>query len=228
VPVQHPDALVFRALGRREYQAVFQWMQSFTVGRDAATVDELWWVEHLPVFTQGMAGKPEHVLAPGTIPVIQVDRGGQVTYHGPGQLVVYCLLDVRRLGLGVRALVSALEAAVIEALATYGIAAHARPAAPGVYVGEAKIASLGLRIRQGCSYHGLSVNVDMDLEPFSRINPCGYPGLRVTQLRDFGIKLTLAAVAKDLLPRLGRNLGYSHYTIDRERSDGYGGDPPWD
>lgn len=217
---QRPDSLVFRALGRREYQMVFQWMQSFTADRDATTADELWWVEHLPVFTQGMAGKPEHLLAPGNIPVIQVDRGGQVTYHGPGQLVVYCLLDVRRLGLGARALVSALEEAVIEALATYGVVAHARPAAPGVYVGEAKIASLGLRIRQGRSYHGLSVNVDMDLEPFSRINPCGYPGLRVTQLREFGIELTLAAVAKDLLPRLGRNLGYSHYTIDRERSDG--------
>lgn len=183
-------------------------MQAFTEGRDAATLDELWWVEHPPVFTQGLAGKAEHLLAPGDIPVVQVDRGGQVTYHGPGQLVVYCLLDVRRLGLGVRALVTALEQAVIELLAAHAIAAQTRPAAPGVYVADAKVASLGLRLRQGRSYHGLSLNLDMDLEPFTRINPCGYPGLRVTQLRDLGVELTLDAAAGALLPRLGHKLGY--------------------
>ncbi len=183
-------------------------MQAFTEGRDAATLDELWWVEHPPVFTQGLAGKAEHLLAPGDIPVVQVDRGGQVTYHGPGQLVVYCLLDVRRLGLGVRALVTALEQAVIELLAAHAIAAQTRPAAPGVYVADAKVASLGLRLRQGRSYHGLSLNLDMDLEPFTRINPCGYPGLRVTQLRDLGVELTLDAAAGELLPRLGHKLGY--------------------
>lgn len=186
-------------------------MQAFTEGRDAATLDELWWVEHPPVFTQGLAGKAEHLLAPGDIPVVQVDRGGQVTYHGPGQLVVYCLLDVRRLGLGVRALVTALEQAVIELLAAHAIAAQTRPAAPGVYVADAKVASLGLRLRQGRSYHGLSLNLDMDLEPFTRINPCGYPGLRVTQLRDLGVELTLDAAAGELLPRLGHKLGYVNF-----------------
>ncbi len=186
-------------------------MRAFTEGRDAATLDELWWVEHPPVFTQGLAGKAEHLLAPGDIPVVQVDRGGQVTYHGPGQLVVYCLLDVRRLGLGVRALVTALEQAVIELLAAHAIAAQTRPAAPGVYVADAKVASLGLRLRQGRSYHGLSLNLDMDLEPFTRINPCGYPGLRVTQLRDLGVELTLDAAAGELLPRLGHKLGYVNF-----------------
>ncbi|HHW77314.1 MAG TPA: lipoyl(octanoyl) transferase LipB [Xanthomonadaceae bacterium] len=208
VPAPRTAPLLFRRLGRREYGPVFAAMQAFTEGRDAATLDELWWVEHPPVFTQGLAGKAEHLLAPGDIPVVQVDRGGQVTYHGPGQLVVYCLLDVRRLGLGVRALVTALEQAVIELLAAHAIAAQTRPAAPGVYVADAKVASLGLRLRQGRSYHGLSLNLDMDLEPFTRINPCGYPGLRVTQLRDLGVELTLDAAAGELLPRLGHKLGY--------------------
>ena len=209
--VAHPplDSLRFCHLGRCEYLPVFTAMRAFTETRDAATPDELWHVEHPPVFTQGLAGKPEHLLKPGNIPVVQVDRGGQVTYHGPGQVVVYCLLDVRRLGLSVRGLVTALEQAVIELLASYGIAAYARPHAPGVYVEDAKIAALGLRIRQDRSYHGLSLNVAMDLEPFSRINPCGYPGLRVTQLRDLGIALTSGEVAQELLPHLGRRLGYS-------------------
>ena len=188
-------------------------MRAFTDGRDAATPDELWWVEHPPVFTQGLAGKPEHLRAPGDIPIIQVDRGGQVTYHGPGQLVVYCLLDVRRLGLGVRALVTVLEQSVIDLLAVHGIVAQARPDAPGVYVAGVKVASLGLRIRQGRSYHGLSLNVDMDLEPFTRINPCGHPGLRVTQLRDLGVDLTVDAAAEALLPRLGRKLGYTCFAL---------------
>ncbi|MBL8258523.1 MAG: lipoyl(octanoyl) transferase LipB, partial [Candidatus Competibacteraceae bacterium] len=169
------DPLVLRRLGLCDYRSAFEAMRAFTDRRDAETPDELWWLEHPPVFTQGMAGKAEHVLAPGDIPVVQTDRGGQVTYHGPGQLVVYCLLDVRRLGLGARALVTALEQSVIELLADRGVLARARPDAPGVYVADAKVASLGLRIRQGRSYHGLSLNVAMDLEPFGRINPCGYP-----------------------------------------------------
>ena len=202
----------FRRLGRRAYAPVFDAMRAFTETRDADTLDELWLVEHPPVFTQGLAGKAKHLLAPGDIPVIQVDRGGQVTYHGPGQVVVYCLLDVRRLGLSVRGLVTTLEQAVIDLLAAYGIIAQARPDAPGVYVDGAKVASLGLRIRQGRSYHGLSLNVDMDLEPFTRINPCGYPGLRVTQLRDLGVLLTPDAVAEELLPVLGRQFGYMTFS----------------
>lgn len=201
----------FRRLGRQAYEPVFDAMRAFTETRDPETLDELWQVEHSPVFTQGLAGKAEHLLAPGAIPVIPVDRGGQVTYHGPGQVVVYCLLDVRRLGFGVRRLVTALERSVIALLAAHGVAARARPDAPGVYVGDAKVASLGLRIRQGRSYHGLSLNVAMDLEPFARINPCGYPGLRVTQLRDLGIDLSPDAAAAELLPGLGRQLGYARF-----------------
>ncbi|MCP5159672.1 MAG: lipoyl(octanoyl) transferase LipB [Gammaproteobacteria bacterium] len=203
--------VLFRQLGHQEYPLVFDAMRAFTEVRDADTLDELWQVEHPPVFTQGLAGRAEHLLAPGDIPVIQADRGGQVTYHGPGQVVIYCLLDVRRLGLSVRGLVTALEHAVIELLAMYGIAAQARPDAPGVYVEGVKIASLGLRIRQGRSYHGLSLNVDMDLEPFQRIDPCGQPGLRMTQLRDLGIGLTPAAAAEELLPVLSRQLGYMRF-----------------
>lgn len=212
-PAPRSEPLLFRRLGRREYALVFDAMRTFTESRAVDTPDELWWVEHPPVFTQGLAGRAEHLLAPGDIPVIQVDRGGQVTFHGPGQVVAYCLLDVRRLGLGVRALVTALERSVIELLAAHGIVAHARPDAPGVYVEGAKVASLGLRIRQGRSYHGLSLNVAMDLEPFARINPCGYPGLRVTQLRDLGIYLTPDAVAEELLPGLGRQFGYASFGL---------------
>ena len=215
-PDSRCESLCLRGLGRREYQPVFAAMQAFTAARDAATPDELWWVEHPPVFTQGLAGKAEHLLAPGDIPVVQVDRGGQVTYHGPGQVVVYCLLDVRRLGLSVRGLVTVLERSVIDLLAAHGIAGRARPDAPGVYVEDAKVASLGLRLRQGRSYHGLSLNVAMDLEPFTRINPCGYPGLRVTQLRDLGLELTPEAAAAELLADLSRNLGYTAFA----RADG--------
>ncbi len=210
-PAPCSEPLLFRRLGRRDYAPVFDAMRAFTETRVADTLDELWWVEHPPVFTQGLAGKAEHLLAPGEIPVVQVDRGGQVTYHGPGQVVVYCLVDVRRLGFSVRGLVTALERAVIDLLAAHGVVAHARPDAPGVYVGDAKVAALGLRLRQGRSYHGLSLNVAMDLEPFTRINPCGYPGLRVTQLRDLGVDLTPAAAAEELLPRLGRNLGHARF-----------------
>ena len=176
--------LIIRQLGLTEYEPVWRAMQDFTSSRGPEAADELWILSHKPVFTQGQAGKAEHVLAPGDIPVVQIDRGGQVTYHGPGQLVVYLLIDVRRAGVGVRELVSLIEAAVIEALSSVKIEAGLKAGAPGVYVGEAKIAQLGLRIRRGCSYHGMSLNVAMDLEPFSRINPCGYQGLAVTQVQD--------------------------------------------
>jgi lipoyl(octanoyl) transferase len=181
-------------------------MQRFTEERTADTPDELWLVEHPPVFTLGLNGKAEHLLNPGAIDVIQVDRGGQVTYHGPGQVVLYLLVDLRRRGLGVRALVHRMEQAVIALLAGYGIPARARLDAPGVYVDGAKIASLGLRVRRGCSYHGLALNVDMDLEPFSRINPCGYPGLAVTQLRDLGVTDDLATTGEKLLVQMEENL----------------------
>lgn len=171
-------------LGRRPYTPVWQAMRELTDSRDGQTPDQFWLVEHEPVFTQGQAGKPEHLLMPGDIPVVATDRGGQVTYHGPGQVVLYPLLDVRRARLGVRDLVSALEQAVIVLLAEHGVVAHARPDAPGVYVGEAKIASLGLRIRRGASFHGVALNVDGDLSPFLRINPCGYAGMAMTRLAD--------------------------------------------
>lgn len=175
-------------LGVRAYLPVWEAMRTLTDTRDAETPDQLWLVEHEPVFTQGRAGKPEHLLMPGDIPVVHTDRGGQVTYHGPGQVVLYPLLDVRRAGIGVRVLVSALENAVIDVLEGYGIAASAKPDAPGVYVttatGEAKIASLGLRIRRGGSFHGVALNVNADLAPFERINPCGYAGMQMTNLAD--------------------------------------------
>ncbi|MCC5903725.1 MAG: lipoyl(octanoyl) transferase LipB [Halomonas sp.] len=175
-------------LGRCAYLPVWESMRALTDSRDAATPDQFWLVEHDPVFTQGQAGKPEHLLMPGDIPVVQTDRGGQVTYHGPGQVVLYPLLDVRRGKIGVRDLVTALENSVIAVLNSYEISARARPDAPGVYVdtplGEAKIASLGLRIRRGASYHGVALNVDADLSPFGRINPCGYVGMQVTRLAD--------------------------------------------
>lgn len=190
--------LAARWLGRRDYQQVFAAQQQFTAGRTPTTLDELWWLEHAPVFTQGQAGRAEHLLAPGNVAVVQSDRGGQVTYHGPGQLVGYLLLDVRRLGLGVRALVSLIEASIVAALADWGIDAAARADAPGVYVAGNKVASLGLRIRRGCSYHGLALNVDMDLTPFQRINPCGMAGLGVTQLADLGGPTDLAQVREHL------------------------------
>lgn len=174
-------------LGRTEYQPTWTAMQAYTDARDATTVDELWVTEHLPVYTQGLNGRPEHLLQSTDIPLVQVDRGGQVTYHGPGQLVIYTLLNLPRRGFGVKGLVARLEASVIELLSTYDIAAAVRAGAPGVYVAEAKIAALGLRIRKGCCYHGLSLNVDMNLTPFQNINPCGFPGLAVTQLRDLGV-----------------------------------------
>ena len=201
--------LTIRMLGRQAYKPVWQAMKTFTETRNETTIDELWFVEHDPVFTQGQAGKAEHVLNPGTIPVVQVDRGGQVTYHGPGQLVVYLLLDVKRSQKGPRAIVSGIEQAIINVLQAYGIEACARPEAPGVYIQGAKIAALGLRFRKQRSYHGLSFNLDMDLEPFSRINPCGYEGLEVTQLADYVKHLDKQDVTGKLLLSLMETLGYS-------------------
>ncbi|CAM3567796.1 lipoyl(octanoyl) transferase LipB [Halomonas lysinitropha] len=195
-------------LGHRPYTPVWQAMRDLTDGRDAETPDQFWLVEHEPVFTQGQAGKPEHLLMPGDIPVVATDRGGQVTYHGPGQVVLYPLIDVRRSRLGVRDLVSALENAVIAVLAEHGVAAHARPDAPGVYVGSAKVASLGLRIRRGASFHGVALNVNGDLSPFMRINPCGYAGLAMTRLADLCVDCPdVEAVGERLAERLARELG---------------------
>jgi len=193
--------LVLRELGQVEYLPTLEAMRSFTDTRDPATPDELWLLQHPPVFTQGQAGRSEHLLAPGDIPVVQVDRGGQVTYHGPGQWVVYYLVDLKRRGLGVRALVDRIERSVVRLLQEYGLEAAADPAAPGVYVAGAKIASLGLRVRRGSSYHGLALNVEMDLEPFQRINPCGFEGLQVTSMARLlpGRKLDLEAVGRRLL-----------------------------
>ncbi len=196
-----------RWLGRRAYDEVFAAQQAFTAARDDATADELWSLEHDAVFTQGQAGRAEHVLAPGEIPVVRSDRGGQVTYHGPGQLVVYLLIDCRRRGLGVRALVTIIESSLISTLGAWGIEAVARADAPGVYVDGAKIASLGLRIRRGRSYHGLSLNVDCDLEPFARINPCGMAGLAVTRLADLGGPTEMGRVRDALIDRLAASLG---------------------
>ena len=176
------SAPIIRELGVADYQPTLDDMRQFTEERGPDTADELWLLQHPKVFTQGQAGKAEHVLAPGDIPVVQVDRGGQVTYHGPGQWVVYLLVDVRRRGMGVRALVTLIEQSLVDLLASYGIEAVARADAPGVYVAGSKIASLGLRVRRGCSYHGLALNVDMDPEPFQRINPCGFEGLKVTSM----------------------------------------------
>jgi lipoyl(octanoyl) transferase len=193
-------------LGRSDYQTTWDAMKAFTHARDDFTPDELWITEHAPVFTQGLNGKAEHLLDTGEIPVIQIDRGGQVTYHGPGQLVLYCLLDIGRLGLGVRALVTAIEESIIELLAHYDVKAQARRDAPGVYVDGAKIAALGLRIRKGCCYHGLSLNIDMDLNPFARINPCGLKDQAVTQMTDFDIAIGLEQAGRELAQILIGNI----------------------
>ncbi|HET6564266.1 MAG TPA: lipoyl(octanoyl) transferase LipB, partial [Xanthomonadales bacterium] len=184
-------------------------MQAFTDARDDDTPDELWLVQHPPVFTQGQAGKAEHVLAPGDIPVVQVDRGGQVTYHGPGQIVAYPLIDLRRRGIGVKALVCKIEEAILRVLAHYGVQAERRAGAPGIYVGDAKIASLGLRVRRGRSFHGLAFNINMDLEPFQRINPCGFAGLQVTDLSHLA-PVELSAVEQRLVEHLADQLGFEH------------------
>ena len=195
-----------KQLGLVDYTPTWQAMQVFTDSRTPATPDELWCVEHPPVYTLGLAGKPEHLIMPSSIEVVKCDRGGQVTYHGPGQLVVYLLIDFKRMGIGVRELVRRIEQAIIDMLGELGIAAYGDVNAPGVYVGGEKIASLGLRIKNGAVYHGLSLNVDMDLTPFLWINPCGYAGLKVTQIKDQGVALTVAQAAERLLPQLERHL----------------------
>lgn len=202
-----PSSPLLKYLGNVAYEPTWRAMQRFTDERDATTRDEIWFLEHPPVFTLGLNGKPEHVLAAGDIPVVQIDRGGQVTYHGPGQLVVYPLIDLRRHKLGVRELVTALETAVINTVATWGVVAAAKREAPGVYVEGRKLASVGLRIRRGSSYHGLAFNVSMDLQPFQRINPCGYEGLQVIDLKTIGVTQSVAEVAKVFAPHLLAALG---------------------
>ncbi len=202
--------IVVRELGRQPYEPVWRAMQDFTNQRTDTTPDEIWFTEHERVFTLGINTAPEHLLAPGDIPVVQIDRGGQVTYHGPGQLMIYPLIDLRRASVGVRELVTALEQSVVDLAAGYGIDAASRCDAPGVYVDGAKLASVGLRIRRGCSFHGMALNVDADLEPFSRINPCGFKGLEVTDLGRQGGDKDLAQVRDKLLPHLLRHLRMDH------------------
>lgn len=203
------NTLLVRQLGLRDWQPVSDAMHQFTDQRDPHTADEIWLVEHHPVFTQGQAGKAEHLLMPGNIPVVQSDRGGQVTYHGPGQQIMYVLIDVKRRKMGVRELVTALEETVISTLADYDISARARADAPGVYVGDDKICSLGLRIRKGCSFHGLALNVSMDLAPFLRINPCGYAGMQMTQLSATQPGVTPGDVQPRLVQHFARLTGFS-------------------
>lgn len=213
------SALIVRHLGIRPYLDVWQAMQAFTDQRDASTPDEIWLLEHDAVFTQGQAGKAEHLLQSTTIPVVQSDRGGQITYHGPGQLIAYLLLDVRRKGITVRELVTVLEQAVIALLARHGITASAKPDAPGVYVDGKKIASLGLRIRRGCSFHGLALNINMDLHPFSLINPCGYAGLQMTQAAGLGGPTSVSEAIPELQAELIRLLEYPVWTESNESAD---------
>jgi lipoyl(octanoyl) transferase len=193
---------IVRSLGRVEYAPTWRAMQDFTARRTPDTLDEIWLLEHPPVYTQGQAGKPEHLIAATDIPVVPIDRGGQITFHGPGQVVAYVLVDLRRRGYGIRELVARMEQAVIDVLAAHGAAAARLASAPGVYVDGAKIAALGLRVKHGCTYHGLAFNVDMDLTPFAAINPCGYAGMRVTQCRDLGVKLTLPQAEQALAQAL--------------------------
>ena len=203
------DLLQVRVLGRQPYDPTWRRMQSFTDQRNAETVDEIWLLEHEPVFTQGQAGKAEHLLNPGDIPVVQVDRGGQVTYHGPGQLLAYLMVDLRRRKLGVRDMVSLMERAVVNVLSDYGVQAYPKPDAPGVYVEGEKICSLGLRVRRGATFHGLALNIDMTLEPFLRINPCGYAGLSMTQLSRYEPAADTGRVGEQLLNYLIDEIGYT-------------------
>lgn len=197
------EQVIVRQLGRVEYEPTWRAMQAFTAAREPDTPDELWVLEHPPVFTQGQAGKPEHLIAATDIPVVPIDRGGQITYHGPGQVVVYVLVDLRRRGYGIRELVTRMEQAVIDLLSAHSVNAARQPDAPGVYVDGAKIAALGLRVKHGCTYHGLALNVDMDLSPFGAINPCGYAGMAVTQCRDRGVRESSPALGQALVQRLG-------------------------
>jgi lipoyl(octanoyl) transferase len=197
---------VIRDRGRLEYVPAWHEMQAFNRARGADTPDEIWLVEHPPVYTLGLAGRAEHVLTPGDIPVVKTDRGGQVTYHGPGQAIAYVMLDLKRLGIGAKELVRRLEASAIDVLGSYGLSGHRRDGMPGVYVDDAKICAIGLRISRGCSYHGLAMNVDLDLAPFSRIDPCGYPGLAATRLADFGVGDKIDVVQHRLGESLARTL----------------------
>ncbi|MEF1253634.1 MULTISPECIES: lipoyl(octanoyl) transferase LipB [unclassified Vibrio] len=208
------NQLVVKHLGRQDYKPIWQAMHDFTDNRTEETPDEVWLVEHNPVFTQGQAGKAEHLLNTGDIPVVQSDRGGQVTYHGPGQLVAYFLINLRRKKLGVRELVTHIENLVINTLKAYNIESAARPDAPGVYVDGKKICSLGLRIRKGCSFHGLALNVNMDLSPFLRINPCGYAGMEMVQVSQLGGPDDIAQVETKLVEELVTLLGYDHVELD--------------
>jgi lipoyl(octanoyl) transferase len=207
--------MIVRSLGRQDYEPLWRQMQRFTNERNADTPDEIWFTEHPPVFTLGMNASRDHLIAPGDIPVVQVDRGGQVTYHGPGQLMIYPLLDLKRAKLGVRDLVTALEQCVVDLVAGFGIAAAARKDAPGVYVDGRKIASVGLRVRRGASFHGMALNIDVDLEPFSRINPCGFSDLEVTHLRALGIDTERDALQASVQKHLLRHLNMA----DREIID---------
>lgn len=202
-----PTGIRIRKLGLREYEPVWREMQAFTHSRNGQSQDELWLVEHPPVYTLGLNGKRQHLLQASNIPVVQVDRGGQITYHGPGQLVLYLLLDLQRKQMGIRDIVNSLEQSVIALLKTYHIDSESRKDAPGVYVQEKKIAALGLRVRRGCCYHGLSLNVGMDLSPFEYINPCGYPGMSVTQLRDLEVHHSMDQIADQLLTQVVESLG---------------------
>lgn len=188
-------------------------MQAFTDARNADTPDEIWVVEHEPVFTQGQAGKAEHIINPGSIPVVQVDRGGQVTYHGPGQLVIYLMVDIRRSKLTIRELVTQIEQSIVTLMAPYGVDAYPRADAPGVYVDSKKLCSLGLRVRKGCTFHGLALNVDMDLSPFLRINPCGYAGMEMIQTRTLGGPVNWAEASEQLIPILAANIGSTRYQV---------------
>lgn len=207
-----PRLQICRLPGLQPYEPIWRAMQAYTAQRDEHSGDEIWLLQHQPVYTQGRNGKPEHLLNPGKTPVLQIDRGGQVTYHGPGQLIAYLLIDLKRLKLGVREVVTAMERAVIAVLAEYGIEAVARADAPGVYVDGSKIAALGLRVKQGRCYHGLSFNLDMDLEPFQHINPCGYEGLRVSQLADYCDNWQWPQVEARLIHQLAAQLGHLPYT----------------
>lgn len=212
------QAIIVRQLGRQPYEPVWQKMQDFTDQRTDQTQDEIWLVEHDPVFTQGQAGKAEHILMPGDIPVVQVDRGGQVTYHGPGQQVIYLMIDIKRKKIGVRQLVSAIENAVVSTLGRSSIEAYPRKDAPGVYVNEQKVCSLGLRIRKGCSFHGLALNVNMDLGPFQRINPCGYAGMEMTDCHRLGGVDTVAEAGQHLVEDIMSELSLAQ-RLDKEGFD---------
>lgn len=210
------NQLIVRSFGLTDYQPIWQKMLDFTLQRQADTQDEIWLLQHQPVFTQGQAGKAEHLLAPGDIPVVQVDRGGQVTYHGPGQLVAYCLIDLQRKKWSIKQLVCAIEKAVINLLTDYNITSQVKNGAPGIYVNEKKICSLGLRIKRGCSFHGLALNVSMDMQPFERINPCGYQGLKMTQIAELGGPNDVKQVADDLIQHLLQQFDYQKYRLQNQ------------